>query len=81
MRWTVCAESMKKVIDNHESLLQLWEECLEKKHGPKSKGIKVNLFFFFGINLSYNLYAMPNNLSKQFASIDEDANHQGKEMC
>ena len=53
MRWTVCAESMKKVIDNHESLLQLWEEFLGKKHGPKSKGNDCGLleqngiFFFF----------------------------------
>ena len=30
-RWTGRAECMKRVIDNYESLLQLWEECLEEK--------------------------------------------------
>ena len=37
MRWKVCAESMKKVIDNYESLLQLWKECLEKKTWTKKQ--------------------------------------------
>ena len=28
-RWTVHAECVKRVIDNYESLLKLWEECLK----------------------------------------------------
>ena len=46
----------------------------KKKHGPKSKGNDCGLqeqnriFFFFGINLSYNLYAMTNKLSKLLQS-------------
>ena len=47
-RWTVRAECMKRVIDNYESLLQLWEECLEEKLdrivGCKSQ---MESFFFF----------------------------------
>ena len=30
-RWTVREECMKRVIDNDESLLELWEECLKEK--------------------------------------------------
>ena len=28
---------MKRVIDNYESLLQLWEECLEEKLAKKQR--------------------------------------------
>ena len=30
-RWTVRAECIKRIIDNYESLLQLWEEYMEEK--------------------------------------------------
>ena len=28
---------MKRIIDNYESLLQLWEECLEEKLAEKQR--------------------------------------------
>jgi len=71
MRWTVPAECMKRVIDNYESLLQLWEEYLEEKLDQETKarivGCKSQMesfYFFFGINLSYKLFAMTDNLRK-----------------
>ena len=36
-RWTVRAECMKRIIDNYELLLQLWEECLEEKLDQETK--------------------------------------------
>ena len=37
MRWTVHAECMKRVIDNYESHLQLWDKCLEEKLDHETK--------------------------------------------
>ena len=74
-RWTVRAECMKRVIDNYERLLQLWEECLEEKLDQETKvrivGCKSQMesfYFFFGINLSYKLYAMTDNMSNLLQS-------------
>ena len=52
-RWTVHEECMKRVIDNYESLLQLWEECLEENLDQEAKvrivGCKSQMesFYFF----------------------------------
>ena len=37
MRWTVRAACMKRIIDNYELFLQLWEECLEEKLDQETK--------------------------------------------
>ena len=64
-RWTVRAECMKRIIDNYEPLLQLWEQCLKEKLDQDTKariiGCKSQMesfYFFFGLNLSYKLYSM-----------------------
>ena len=36
-RWTVRAECMKRIIDNYELFLQLWEDCLEEKLDQETK--------------------------------------------
>ena len=52
-RWSVHEECMKRVIDNYESLLQLWEECLEENLDQEAKvrivGCKSQMesFYFF----------------------------------
>ena len=66
----------EKVIDNFESFLQLWEECLEKKLDQETKARNVVCksqmesfyFIFFGIRLSCKVYAMTDNLSKLLQS-------------
>ena len=70
-RWTVRAECMKRIIDNYQSLLKLWEECLEERLDQETRarilGCKNQMEsfkFFFGLNLSHKLYAMTDNLSK-----------------
>ena len=62
---------IKRVIDNFESLFELWEECTEEKLDQETKariigckGQMKSFYFFFGINLSYKLCAMTDNLSK-----------------
>ena len=30
-RWTIQAKCMKRILDNYQSLMQLWEECLEER--------------------------------------------------
>ena len=74
-RWTVRVECVKRVVDNYESLLQLWEECLEEELDQETKASIVgcksqmeSFNFFFGINLSYQLHALMDNLSKSLQS-------------
>ena len=67
---------MKRVIDNYESFLQLWEECLEKKLDQETKArivvcesqMESFYFIFSGIRLSCKIYATTDNLSKSLQS-------------
>ena len=70
-RWTVRGKCFKKILDNYEPLLQLWEESLKEDLGFETKsriiGCKkqMKLFtFYFGLNLSKSLYLITDNLSK-----------------
>ena len=62
-RWTVRAKCMKRILDKYQSLMQLWEECLEERLDQETRariiGFKsqMELFYFFiGLNLSHKLY-------------------------
>jgi hypothetical protein len=79
-RWTVRAECMKRIIGNYQSLLHLWDECLEEKLDQETRarilGCKNQMEsfkFFFGLNLSYKLYAMTDNLSKSLQATKMSA--------
>ena len=37
-RWTVRGDSIASILDNHNALMQLWEECLETRLEPDIKG-------------------------------------------
>ncbi|XP_066927281.1 zinc finger MYM-type protein 1-like [Clytia hemisphaerica] len=70
-RWTVRAECMKRIIDNYESLLLLWDECLKEKLDQETKariiGCKSQMRsfnFYFGLTLSHTLHNMIDNLSR-----------------
>ena len=61
----------KKILDNYEPLLQLWEESLKEELDFETKsriiGCKkqMKLFtFYFGLNLSKSLYLITDNLSR-----------------
>ena len=70
-RWTVRAECMKRILINYETLMLLWDECLEEKLDQETKSriigcnAQMKTFkFFFGLSLSHKLYSMTDNLSK-----------------
>ena len=70
-RWTVRANSLKKIIDNYEPLLKLWKETFEEKLDAETKsriiGCKKQMESFkfcFGLQLGRKLYAHTDNLSK-----------------
>ena len=79
-RWTVRAKCMKRILDNYQSLMQLWEECLEEKLDQETsariigcKSQMESFYFFFGLNLSRKLYVMTDNLSKSLQATKMSA--------
>ena len=79
-RWTVGAKCMKRILDNYQSLIQLWEECLEERLDQETRariiGCKNQMesfYFFFGLNLSHKLYAMTDNMSKSLLATKMSA--------
>ena len=79
-RWTVRAKCMKRILDNYQSLMQMWEECLEERldqeTGARIIGCKSQMesfYFFFGLNLPHNLYAMTDYLSKSLQATKMSA--------
>ena len=79
-RWTVRAECFKRIIDNYQSLLDLWSVCLKEKLDQETKariaGCKTQMesfYFYFGVNLGYKLYSMTDNLSKSLQSTKMSA--------
>ena len=79
-RWTVRVKCMKRILDNYQSLMQLWEECLEERLDRETmariigcKSQMESFYFFFGLNLSHKLYAMINNLSKSLQATKMSA--------
>ena len=79
-RWTVRAECFKRIINNYQSLLDLWSVCLKEKLDQETKariaGCKTQMesfYFYFGVNLGYKLYSMTDNLSKSLQSTKMSA--------
>ena len=86
-RWTVRAKCYKKILDNYEALLQLWNEALEENLDIDTKsrigGCKkqMEMFaFYFGLSLSQRFYAITDNLSKTLQEEKMSA-LQGKELA
>ena len=70
-RWTVRALCFQRILDNYDSLMMLWQECLEGKLDPDVKariiGCETQMkqfHFFFGLNLGQRLFCHTDNLSK-----------------
>ena len=79
-RWTVRAKCMKRILDNYQSLMQLWEECLEERLDQETRARIIccksqmeSFYFFFGLNLSHKLYPMTDNLSKSLQATKMSA--------
>ncbi|XP_057290908.1 zinc finger MYM-type protein 1-like [Hydractinia symbiolongicarpus] len=69
-RWTIRANCFKKIIENYEPLMALWNESLNEKLDAKTEsrinGCKKQMesfSFYFGLNLGRKLYAHTDNLS------------------
>lgn len=71
-RWTVRADCFKRVLDNYQYLMKLWEHCLENdimQTDLKSRiiGVKKQMTtfdFFFGLNIGHRLFSHTDNLSR-----------------
>ena len=72
MQWTVRAKCYQKIIDNYESLVELWQTSL--KNGKlvfdvKSRitGCLVQMYkfrFYYGLDIAYKFYSLTDSLSK-----------------
>ena len=69
-RWTVRASCYQKIIQNYDTLNALWDITLGEKCDvdvrARMKGCRWQMkqfSFFYGLNLSYKLYSITDNLS------------------
>lgn len=70
-RWTIRAESYKRVLENYDALQLEWDECLEGKLDSEMRariiGVKAQMEsfdYFFALNLGQRIYSHTDNLSK-----------------
>ena len=69
IRWTVRATTFMKVLSNYAQLMKLWEICLQETLTREVRSriigcqFQMKLFnFFYGLDLSYKLYLITDNL-------------------
>jgi len=74
-RWTVTAECYKRILDNYEPLMKVWDASLLTNLKPDIKAriigcqTQMKTFaYFFGLNLGQRLFAHTDNLSKSLQS-------------
>ena len=70
-RWTVRGDAIQSIIDNYNTLQQLWDECLDKRLDPDVKGriigVKTQMsqyYLLFGLHLSKKALKITDNLSR-----------------
>ena len=71
-RWTVRAKCYQKIIDNYESLMELWQTSL--KNGKLVFDVKSRITeclaqmckfrFYYGLDIAYKFYSLTDSLSK-----------------
>lgn len=86
-RWTVRAKCFKKILENYQALLELWEQSLAEQLDSDTKariiGCKSQMEsfkFYFGLMLSQRLYSITDNLSKTLQKEKMSA-LKGKELA
>ena len=79
-RCTVRATTMRKVMTNYQPLFDLWDLCLEENLDRETRSRIVGcqsqmttFRFFYGLNLSYTVYSLTDNLSKTLQSENMSA--------
>lgn len=71
-RWTVRADCFKRILENYDDLMRVWQHCLENDRmqtDVKSRisGVKKQMKsfdFFFGLNIGHRLFSHTDNLSR-----------------
>ena len=70
-RWTVRGDAIQSIIDDYNTLQQLWDECLDKRLDPDVKGriivVKTQMsqyYLLFGLHLSKKGLHITDNLSR-----------------
>lgn len=70
-RWTVRGESIMSIIQNYNTLKEVWEQCLESRLDPEVKGRIIGVQtqmshfnFLFGLQLCGRILMITDNLSK-----------------
>ena len=86
-RWTVRAKCFKKILENYQALLELWEQSFAEQLDSDTKariiGCKSQMEsfkFYFGLMLSQRLYSITDNLSKTLQKEKMSA-LKGKELA
>ena len=85
-RWTVRANCFKRILDNYDPLMAVWEHCLQ--NGQMSTDVKSRIIgvmkqmktfdFFFGLNIGHRLFSHTDNLSKTLQAERMSANDSKK---
>lgn len=86
-RWTVRSKCFKKILENYQALLELWDQSLAEQLDSDTKariiGCKSQMEsfkFYFGLMLSQRLYSITDNLSKTLQKEKMSA-LKGKELA
>ena len=79
-KWTVTAKCFKRILDNYEPLLKVWDQSLVTNLKPEIKARVIGcqtqmktFAYFFGLNLGQHLFAHTDNLSKSLQSPELSA--------
>ena len=71
-RWTVRADCFKRILENYENLMKVWEHCLQNDRMQSDLKARVSgvekqmksFDFFFGLSMGYRLFSHTDNLSR-----------------
>lgn len=86
-RWTVCGDAIDSIIDNYNTLKQLWDEFLDTTQQPNVKGRIIDVKtlmsrynLLFGLHLSKKILKITYNLSRTLQKLPLSA-AEGQEIA
>ena len=75
-KWTVTAKCFRRILDNYEPLLKVWDQSLVTNLKPEIKAHVIGcqtqmktFAYFFGLNLGQCLFVHTDNLLKSLQSL------------
>ena len=79
-RWTVKADALESIIQNYETLQNVFKECLNEEKDPHTRGrlrgvvsYMKSFNYFFGVKLGHHLLSHSDNLSRTLQRSDISA--------